>query len=274
MIRVNYVRECRAFQTAAGEKQITANEVALWHALFELFNRKAEGDRWPEGFIPFSNAQLLSMTPFGSGDSGVEILRRAREKLVKRGFIHYKPGLRKSRMPEYSLVYFYPETLPAQQGARERSAGGACDLKAYPRKDKGKDLDHSADTVIAKLYDPSLNLNGNQKPDHTQLNRDGTNPRAGEALPASEAVLTGQEYDLGWKTSARARGAVAQRLLDLYRGRLDTADPWGDLCELMAQGLPPEAIELALPTRPCFSRLVARLRAMALCLGGVPGPPE
>jgi len=72
-------------------------------------------------------------------------------------------------------------------------------------------------------------------------------------------------YDQGWKTSAKARGAVARRLLDKYDGLLEAKDAWGDLCEVMADGLDPSMIERVMPTRPCFSILIARLRALALC---------
>ena len=81
----------------------------------------------------------------------------------------------------------------------------------------------------------------------------------------TRGIPSASGYDLGWKTSARARGAVAQRLLDKYDGLLDTKDAWGDLCEVMADGLDPGTIEQALPTRPCFSQLIARLRALAAC---------
>ncbi len=278
MVRVNYVRECRAFQAAAGERQITANEVVLWHAMFELFNRKAEGDRWPEGFIPFSNAQLLALTPFGSGDSGTEILRRAREKLVKRGLIRYKPGQRRSRMPEYSLVYFCAEPLPAEappmtESAPQTNAGHESGAAGGARRVGGKALSHPEGRDRVRPYDLPPNQYADRNHIHTPPDKGGFHPRAAEGSPAPGPSSAARGYDLGWKTSARARGAVAQRLLDRYRGRLDTADPWGDLCELMAGGLPPDVIELALPTRPCFSGLVARLRALTLCRSIVPKPP-
>ncbi len=271
MVRVNYVRECRAFQAAAGEGQITANEVVLWHALFELFNRKADGDRWPDGFLPFPNAQLLALTPFGSGDSGVEILRRAREKLVKRGLIRYRPGQRRSRMPEYSLVYFCAEPPSKPESAQQDRAGIVSGPAEAPRKDGGKASGGSGGRAGGRSYDHPPNQDADRNPVHTPPFRESPAARAAEGSPDPPADPQG--YDLGWKTSARARGAVAQRLLDRYGGRLDTSDPWGDLCELMAQGLPPDEIERAMPTRPCFSRLVARLRALALCHGILPDPP-
>jgi len=271
VVRVNYVRECRAFQAAAGERQITANEVVLWHALFELFNRKAEGDRWPDGFLPFSNAQLLALTPFGSGDSGTEILRRAREKLVKRGLIRYRPGQRRSRMPEYSLVYFCAEPLSATESAQQNRAGIDSGPAEATRKDGGKASGGSGGKAGGRSFDLPPNQSADRNPVHTPSDRETPVPRAAEASPGPPTAPQG--YDLGWKTSARARGAVAQRLLDRYGGRLDTSDPWGDLCELMAQGLPPDVIERAMPTRPCFSGLVARLRALALCRSVVPRPP-
>jgi hypothetical protein len=46
---------------------------------------------------------------------------------------------------------------------------------------------------------------------------------------------------------------------------MDSSVAWESLCEVMADGLSPQAIEQALPARPCFSKLIARLRALAFC---------
>ena len=93
----------------------------LWHALFELFNRKADGDEWPDGFVEISNAQLLPMTTFGVGDSGCETLRKTREKLQARGLIKYRKGRRNALTPAYCLCYFFAEEKRACRQCRNTS---------------------------------------------------------------------------------------------------------------------------------------------------------
>ena len=340
MAKVNYIRECRAFTMLAAEERLTANEFVLWHALFELFNRKAEGDEWPDGFVQISSARLLALTTYGVGDSGCETLRKTREKLQARGLIRYRKGRRGALTPEYSLCYFFAEkSEPA--GNAETPVITRLE-STVPERRTGKLLGKPLGRPLGKpLGKPlgiplnvNLNVNPNLNPGHTQFLTGGTNPRASEGQrqthPVDDAVsrqpnearegrsehpqcgikrtdspmnketikecsdddcdhcelrgcnhpakqgagkgydyaeLSGHTdesgYDLGWKTSARARGAVAQRLLDKYDGLLDTKDAWGDLCEVMADGLDPGTIERVMPTRPAFSRLIARLRALA-----------
>jgi hypothetical protein len=284
MAKVNYIRECRAFTMIAAEERFTANEVVLWHALFELFNRKAEGDEWPEGFVQISNAKLLPMTTFGVGDSGCETLRKARERMQARGLIKYRKGKRGALTPEYCLCYFYTETAQEidsadrvktsmsvrPQGTIQVRRTGILLGKPLGRslgRPLGKPLGKPSGKPLGKPLDIPLNVNVNTNvnpnPCQTQFLTGSTNPRAID--DQRHAGIS--EYDQGWKTSARARGAVAQRLLDKYCGLLDTNDAWGDLCEVMADGLDPGTIERVIPTRPCFSKLIARLRAVTLCRG-------
>ena len=249
MAKVNYIKECRAFTMLAAEERLSANEVVLWHALFELFNRRAENENWPDGFIQIGNAKLLALTTFGAGDSGCEILRKTREKLQARGLIKYRKGRRSALTPEYCLCYFFAEKSEAADTAETPEP--IRPKSTNPGRWTGKPLDIPL----------NVNLNGNPNPGHTQFLTGRGNPRANDDLGHTD----GSGYDQGWKTSAKARGAIAQRLLDQYDGLLDTRDAWGDLCEVMADGLSPEAIEAVMPARPAFSRLIARLRALVAC---------
>lgn len=236
MPKVNYIRECRAFAAAAVERGLTANAFVLWHALLEAFNRKAVGEDWPDGFLSISNTRLLALTPFGAGDSACETLRRAREQLARQGFIRYRAGERRRLTPAYQMVWFQAGESRAQvEGRLEGNATGNPD-------------------AILKVRLPSRIPNPKGNPNHTPLLPGGSQPPRAEQ-PA---------FDGAWKVSARARGAVAQRLIDAYPGELDSADAWGGLCEVMAQGISPERILAEMPGRPAFSRLIARLRALAL----------
>jgi hypothetical protein len=297
MAKINYIRECRAFMALAAEERFTANEFVLWHALFELFNRNADGDDWPDGFVEISNAKLLPMTTFGCSDSGCETLRKTREKLQTRGLIQYRKGRRNALTPAYCMCYFFAEkSEPADRAETPviiRPKG------TNPGRRTGKPLGKPLGKPIGKpLGKPwgktldiplnvNLNVNPNVKPGQKKLKSSGTNPRAGIAtsrqpddersIPAVQRAGMGYDcaerdsqtsaaaYNDAWKTSAKARGAVAQRLLDQYDGQLDTKDAWGDMCEVMADGLDPGTIERVMPTRPCFSKLIARLRALVAC---------
>ena len=294
MAKVNYVRECRAFLRFSCQRGLTGNEVVLWHALFELMNQEARGGDWPDGFVPLSNARVLSFTTFGSGDSACETLRRARERLAKHGLIKYRRGRRQSAPPGYCMVYFEAETpcnengAAAAQRAPEDGAGhsnpwprnaSADNASAAPSEIRGEEslgkaLGSPLGKALGNPLDIPVNLNGNPNPNpvtHTHLLKGDCLQGAaapGERLPEGERDAGGEAFDAAWKTSAKARGAVAQRLIDRYDGLMDAPDAWGDLCELMEHGMPPHKILREMPTRPSMSRLVARLRALALCGAG------
>jgi hypothetical protein len=137
------------------------------------------------------------------------------------------------------------KSIPTEQGVRGRSERPHCGIK---RTDSPMKQGVPRPSSEGKGYDYA-ELRG-------RTNASGYDCAELRGHPCAAA------YNDAWKTSTKARGAVAQRLLDQYDGLMDTKDAWGDLCEVMADGLSPEAIEQALPTRPCFSKLIARLRAL------------
>jgi len=260
MPRVNYIAECRAFLAFASRNRLTANEFVLWHALLETFNQEASGAHWPDGWLPVANARLLAQTTFGAGDSACDRMRRARESLQRYGLIRYKPGRKGSLMPRYCLNYLSPEASARAPAPVEKTAEG--DGNTAPNPPASPPAGAGAYTAASPSHrEPNPDGNADLNRGHTPSAPGGAN---GRAAPA---------FDGGWRSSARARGAVAQRLLDAYQGVLDTADAWGGLCEVMAGGLPPEVILRVMPTRPRFSLLIARLRALALVSSAGRGGP-
>ncbi len=258
MPRINYIAEIRAFAAFASRSRLTANEFVLWHALLEMFNQESCGAHWPDGWLPVANARLLAQTTFGAGDSACDRMRRAREGLQRHGLIRYKPGRKGSLMPRYCLNYLSVEpasrapTAPCE--TNPPAANPAPGTQASPPA-----IAETNPAASASHRVPNPDGNGTQNQGHTQPVPGGTRGRP----PA---------FDEGWRTSARARGAVAQRLLDAYGGIIDTTDAWGGLCEVMEGGLSPEVILGVMPTRPRFSLLIARLRALALALS-LPSKP-
>lgn len=105
MPHINYIKENRMFLTFSARNQLSANEIILWHALFEMMNQHSVGTLWPDAPVPISNASLLALTCFGQGASAVETLRRARGKLVQRGLLQYTPGKKRIYAPSYLLLY-------------------------------------------------------------------------------------------------------------------------------------------------------------------------
>ena len=104
MCYVNYVRESTSFMRFACDQGLTANERLLWYALFDVMNARAKGSDWPEGLIPITNKQLLSLVPFGE-----DSMAAARNKLKQRGLIDFKPGKKNAAPPMYQMVYFAAE---------------------------------------------------------------------------------------------------------------------------------------------------------------------
>ena len=102
---VNYVREHRRFIKYAADKSLTSSEKLLWYALMEIFNEEAEGNVWPDDFIPISNDRVLYL----AHPMGMDTMIRARNGLKQRGRIDYKPGNKNKASPAYKMNYFMPD---------------------------------------------------------------------------------------------------------------------------------------------------------------------
>ena len=96
-MKVNYIREMNAWMDFVLDEEPSANAQLLWHTLMALFNRRGEGDEWPEE-IAISNQKLLLFLPFGE-----TALKEARAELCALGRIRHIAGKRGER-PRYALV--------------------------------------------------------------------------------------------------------------------------------------------------------------------------
>ena len=47
-MKINYIREMTAWMDFVLDEEPSGNAQLLWHALMALFNRRGEGDEWPE----------------------------------------------------------------------------------------------------------------------------------------------------------------------------------------------------------------------------------
>lgn len=263
---ISYINECKAFCEYASEERLSDNEVVLWHALFNLINLRATSNHWPEAFIPLTNAKVLSMTPWGSGNAAVEKLRRTRDRLIQRGLIAYEPGERRKRAPMYQLRYFCAgddgfthKNMVNGVGNSEGNGEGKGVVKGVDIKDK--DLDRPPDSTHSE--EPAAPTRAREG---AAAWRSDTQARPG-GYKRADGTVGMCRFDRGWETSDKARGAIAQRLMDGWDGENDTGNLWGRLRELMEDGLPPEVIEDVMPGFARASLLLARLNALYMALG-------
>ena len=114
MSKVNYVREMEGFAAWAEANSLSGSERLLWQALFHLFNARAYGDDWPEGYVEIGNKEI-------SGACGLSQVTvwRTRTKLAERGIIDFIPG-DGSVKTSYKMRYISVEGSPAAKAETER----------------------------------------------------------------------------------------------------------------------------------------------------------
>ena len=114
MSKVNYVREMEGFAAWAEANSLSGSERLLWQALFHLFNARAYGDDWPEGYVEIGNKEIAG----ACGLSQVTVWR-TRTKLAERGIIDFIPG-DGSVKTSYKMRYISVEGAPAAKAETER----------------------------------------------------------------------------------------------------------------------------------------------------------
>ncbi len=110
MARVNYVREHISFMEYAADEELTTGERLLWYALMHIFNRRARGSEWPEGYVRVNNRRLMLYCGMK-----YDTMSRARQALRRRGLIDYIEGERNRQMPAYRIHYFGEVGGPAER---------------------------------------------------------------------------------------------------------------------------------------------------------------
>jgi len=145
---VNYVREHERFIEYASDEQLSANEMLLWYALMHVFNQRAEGHEWPDGFIRIRNDRLLTYCPMRW-----DAMARARNRLKQRGRIDYRNGNRNSEAPSYRIIYFYPDVYPLKTD----------NMRDNIRDNIGGNIgDNIRDNIRDNIGDMYININKNQ----------------------------------------------------------------------------------------------------------------
>lgn len=100
MAQVNYIKELESFMLWAAANDLSPRERLLWQALFHLFNLRASGDVWPEGYVEIRMHELEEQTGLKRNS-----INRAREDLQRRGLIGCREGDRNMKAASYRLHY-------------------------------------------------------------------------------------------------------------------------------------------------------------------------
>lgn len=118
-MQVNYVREHERFIEYAADERIPANVQLLWYALMHIFNQRAEGNEWPDGFIRITNDRLFTYLPIKW-----DAMAKARNALKQMGRIDFRNGNRNKAAPEYRIIPFYPSCYPFRTDNTGGNEGG------------------------------------------------------------------------------------------------------------------------------------------------------
>lgn len=252
MSKINFVGEFRAIMETCRRESLPARARLLWIALFYLANDRAteneqdETWEWPDDFFSVNNAELITHCPLEK-----RAMLEARNRLKQLGYIDFRAGDNATKPAKYRIHYLTggqwcknaPQGVPQQvpQGVPQQVPQGA--PQPVP-------------------YYININNNQNENNTHDQFNID--NARARDRLSETYTTETGREercrFDNGFLVSARARGAVAQRILGQFFGDIDVDNSHATLCQMLEDGMPPEVAEDCVEDFRSMSEYLGHLR--------------
>ncbi|NLD52085.1 MAG: hypothetical protein GX650_04235 [Clostridiales bacterium] len=230
---------------------------------------------------------------------GENALIDARNRLVQRGIIDYRKGMRNSRAPAYRMHYMgqqrpdwdeAPQQHPPDE-IQEHPDWVADDVTPVSGgnmggNNKGKaggNMRGNQGDNLGDLY-PDYDRDGDLDPDGTPVLRilnthrqvsTAANSAAGARARWFDPGDPDAECDEGWRAGEKSRAAIAQRIIDhvLTTKRLDgeADDLHGLLCDLMRAGMHPsllvEGASNAQHIRAWQKALLRRSSLMGLDLG-------
>lgn len=148
---VNYVREHMAFIEYASDNGLSGTERTLWYALIHIFNQRANGGIWPDGFIRINNDRLMSYMP-----CGFDAMAKARNSLVQRGLLTYVRGHKNTEVPMYQMHYLTVPRSDTIEDQNEYSADAGVNYSFCPEKTDNMDSQH-VDKPVDNIVDNPLN---------------------------------------------------------------------------------------------------------------------
>ena len=228
MSQINFVGEFRAIMETCRRESITARARLLWIALFYLANDRARDDEqtgtweWPDDFFAVNNAELLTFCPLEK-----RALLDARNRLKQLGVIDFRPGDNASKPAKYRIKYLtgpqwcknVPQDVPQHvpQDVPQH-------VPYYINNKQG--INKEIDT-----HNPSV------------TNDARTRDRLGQFYTTETGSRERCRFDNGYMVSAKARGAVAQRIISQFFGDVDVENAHAALCRFLEDGMPPELAE-------------------------------
>jgi hypothetical protein len=267
MCNINFVREFGLIMEEARKEYMGCRERMLWISLFYIANDRAQYNPqtqtydWPEDFFQISHAELNLYCKLDK-----KAIEQLRNYLKQKGYIEFQNGERNGKKPAYKLNYLSKRDFGGENAPKETPNIPPKDTPKAPPKDTPNT--GPKDTPLYSKYKQGIDTGEGDT--HTADNdREAyTRPRAGSYLGLDFGEYPCR-FDSAWQTSERARGAVAQRILD---GACWAGDGYAHerVTEYMQSGLPPELIEDAAKESKTYLRflttldIAARDRGLAL----------
>lgn len=277
MCQVNFIEEFNSFILFAKDNVLSAQERSFWMALFYVcnswamrhYNPQTKTADWPDDFIIVTNEEIYLLANLNK-----KAILTVRNQLKQRNLIDFKQGVGNTgKKPMYKLRYLSLEVGSKNAPNYAPNYGPNYGTNYAPNYGPNYGP-NSFPTLPPTAARDSNYININKNGDINQQDTHGYIPASSTRSARARAQYMGLDnklrparFDGAYLTSARARGAIAQRLLEEFDGDQASDDAHSCLCELMEWGMPPEIIEDAMEGQKSTIGWCARLRALANMLG-------
>lgn len=244
MCSINFVREFGLMMEEARKEYLGCRERMLWIALFYIANDRAKYNPqtqtydWPTGFFQISHQELDLYCKLNK-----KAVLELRNHLKQKGYIDFAKGERNAEKPMYKLNYLSLREFGSENDPKE---GANISPKDTPKE--GANISPNTDAKEAPFlykYKQGVSMGIRSGYTHTDDKEDYPYTRTRkEGYIDAKGIERPARFDAAWITSARARAAVAQRLIDGFSFSCD-GDSFlhNHLMDMMAYGMPPELIE-------------------------------
>ena len=183
MPKINYIAEHEAFMRYAASNRLRPAERLLWEALFSIFNSRAGGDAWPEGFVNVRSWELEEYTGLGR-----DSIIGARKSLCARGLICFRPGEGQHLPAGYRIHYIsaYGAPEPSEISTVEAAPSGKSTV-ALSEKSTVPSEFSTVPSEKSTVYREQIDSNIYYKPSPNGVNRmtDGNTDRNTESACAA-----------------------------------------------------------------------------------------
>ena len=275
MCQVNFIEEFNSFIQFAKDNVLSAQERSFWMALFYVcngwamrhYNPQTKTADWPDDFIVVTNEEIYLLSNLNK-----KAILTVRNRLKQRGLIDFKQGIGNTgAKPMYKLRYLSLE-VGGKNAPNYAPNYGPNYGPNYAPNYGPNSFPTMAPTPAQDSYYININNNINKDvnqnvPTHTNHIDGNEGVRVREGYMGLDNQLRPARYDNAFMFSARARGAIAHRLLVSFDGDVVDGDTHAMLCEMMENGMPPELIEDTMETVSNTAELERQRRHLYRSLG-------